>query len=136
MPWKGDVNRAGYLNAIAEYERTHPGVKIVMEATENETYKTKLRAAMAAKTNLPDIFYTWSKGFLQQFVDAGLVYNLDSELPTYKDRLTDAVLSNTTYGGKHYGVPMSMNVVTMFTNMDLLKSVGINNAPKTAAVKN
>ena len=102
-----------------------------MEATENEAYKTKIKAAMSAGTDLPDIFFTWSMSFLGDFVDAGRVYCLDDVLPEFKEELTDTVLANSTYDGKHYGVPLTMNVVTMFANMDMLKEVGYEAVPET-----
>ena len=41
------------------------------------------------------------------------------------------MLGNTTYNGKHYGVPLTMNIVGLFANMDLLKQVGYDEIPGT-----
>ena len=41
------------------------------------------------------------------------------------------MLGNSTYNGKHYGVPLTMNIVGLFANMDLLKSVGYDEIPGT-----
>ena len=128
---EGDANRAAYLAAIEEFNKTNEDYELVMEATENEAYKTKIKAAMSAGEDLPDIFFTWSMSFLGDFVDAGRVYNLDGILPEYKEELTDTMLANTTYNGEHYGVPLTMNVVTLFANMDLIKSVGYDAVPET-----
>ena len=128
---EGDANRAAYLAAIDEFNATNEEYELVMEATENEAYKTKIKAAMSAGEDLPDIFFTWSMSFLGDFVDAGRVYNLDGILPEYKEELTDTMLANTTYNGEHYGVPLTMNVVTLFANMDLIKSVGYDAVPET-----
>ena len=128
---ESDSNRAAYLAAVDAFNAANPDYEMTMEPTENEAYKTKIKAAMSAGTDLPDIFFTWSMSFLGDFVDAGRVYCLDEELPNYKDKLTDTVLANTTYDGKHYGVPLTMNVVTMFANMDMLKEVGWEKLPET-----
>jgi len=128
---EGDSNRAAYLAAVDAFNAENPDYELTMEATENEAYKTKIKAAMSAGTDLPDIFFTWSMSFLGDFVEAGRVYCLDDVLPDYKAELTDTVLANSTYDGKHYGVPLTMNVVTMFANMDLLKSVGVEAVPET-----
>ena len=55
---ESDANRPAYLQAIADYEAAHPGIKIEMEAFENESYKTKIKAAMMGgdTEDLPDIF--------------------------------------------------------------------------------
>jgi raffinose/stachyose/melibiose transport system substrate-binding protein len=128
---EGDSNRAAYLAAVDAFNAANPDYEMTMEPTENEAYKTKIKAAMSAGTDLPDIFFTWSMSFLGDFVNAGRVLCLDDVLPEYKDKLTDTVLANSTYDGKHYGVPLTMNVVTMFANMDLLKEVGCEKVPET-----
>ena len=43
---ESDANRPAYLQAIADYEAANPGIKIELEAFENESYKTKIKAAM------------------------------------------------------------------------------------------
>ena len=73
---------------------------------------------------MPDIFFTWSCAFLGDFVQAGKVYCLDDVYQNYKDELPVVMLGNSTYEGKHYGVPLTMNIVGLFANMDLLKEAG------------
>ena len=128
---ESDANRPAYEAAIAAFNAENPDYEIVMEVTENEAYKTKIKAAMSDGTNLPDIFFTWSMAFLGDFVEAGRVLCLDEYIPEYKEELTDAMMANTTYDGKHYGVPMTMNVVTLFANMDLLAKAGWDKAPES-----
>ncbi len=126
-----DANTPAYKAAIEAFNASSEDYVLVMEPTENETYKTKIKAAMQAGTGLPDIFFTWSMSFLGDFVEAGRVYCLDGVLPEYKAELTDTMLANTTYDGAHYGVPLTMNVVTLFANLDLLKKAGWEKAPET-----
>ena len=128
---EGDSNRAAYLAAIDEFNKTNEEYVLVMAPTENEAYKIKIKAAMSSGMNLPDIFFTWSMSFLGDFVEADRVYCLDGALPEYKAELTDTMLANTTYDGAHYGVPLTMNVVTLFANMDLLKEAGWEAVPET-----
>ena len=126
-----DANTPAYKAAIEAFNASSEEYVLVMEPTENETYKTKIKAAMQAGAGLPDIFFTWSMSFLGDFVEAGRVYCLDGVLPEFKDELTDTMLANTTYDGAHYGVPLTMNVVTLFANLDLLKKAGWDKAPET-----
>ena len=128
---ESDANRPAYEAAIAAYNAENADFELVMEVTENEAYKTKIKAAMSDGTGLPDIFFTWSMAFLGDFVDAGRVLCLDEYIPEYSEELTEAMMANTTYDGKHYGVPMTMNVVTLFANMDLLAKAGWDKAPES-----
>ena len=76
---ESDANRPAYLQAIEDYEAANPNVKIEMEAFENESYKTKIKAAMTggSSEDLPDIFFSWGGAFLGDFVNAGKVACLD-----------------------------------------------------------
>ena len=130
---ESDANRHGYEKAIAEFEAAHPDIKIEWEAFENESYKTKIKAAMMGgdTEDLPDIFFTWSGAFLGDFANAGTVYCLDEAYKPFADQLPEVMLSNSTYGGKHYAVPLTYNIVTLFANMDLLGQVGWDHVPET-----
>ncbi|MBO4910295.1 MAG: extracellular solute-binding protein [Lachnospiraceae bacterium] len=127
---ESDSNRHSYEAAIADMAEKYPNITLNWEAFENESYKTKIKAAVSAN-EMPDIFFTWSCAFLQDFVDAGKVYCLDAAYEEFKDELPESMLGNSTYGGKHYGVPLTMNIVGLFANMDLLKSVGYDEIPGT-----
>ena len=130
---ESDANRPAYLKAIEEYEKAHPDVKIEMEAFENESYKTKLKAAMIGgdADDLPDIFFSWSGAFLGEFVNAGKVQCLDENFKAYADKLPESMMSTTTYDGKHYGIPTTFNIVAMYANMDMLSEVGWDHVPQT-----
>ncbi len=127
---ESDSNRHSYEEAIKEMEAEFPDVTLNWEAFENQSYKTKIKAAVSAD-EMPDIFFTWSCAFLGDFVDAGKVYCLDDAYQNYKDELPEVMLGNSTYDGKHYGVPLTMNIVGLFANMDLLKEAGYDEVPGT-----
>jgi raffinose/stachyose/melibiose transport system substrate-binding protein len=125
---ESDANRPAYEAAIPAVEEAL-GVKIEWEAFENDSYKTKIKSTSAEE--LPDIFFTWSGAFAGDFAAAGKIYCLDNEYPNYAADLPEVMLQNSTYDGKHYAVPLTMNIVTLFANMDLLKEVGYDAVPTT-----
>ena len=127
---ESDSNRHAYEAAIAEMAEKYPNITLNWEAFENQSYKTKIKAAVSAN-EMPDIFFTWSCAFLGDFVDAGKVYCLDDVYPEFASELPENMLGNTTYDGKHYGVPTTMNIVGLFANMDLLGEVGYTEVPGT-----
>ncbi|MCR5073861.1 MAG: extracellular solute-binding protein [Clostridiales bacterium] len=127
---ESDANRPAYEQAIENLKTTHPDVDFQWEATENEAYKTKIKAAVSAN-EMPDIFFTWAGAFLGDFVSAGRVYCLDEAYKPFASELPEAMLANGTYNGGHYAVPLTMNVVTLFANMDLLAQAGYTEIPGT-----
>jgi len=126
---ESDANHEAYVKAIQEFEDAHPDIDIEWEAFENDSYKTKIKSTSAEE--LPDIFFTWSGAFCGDFADAGKVYCLDDVFPNYAEFLPEVMLQNSTYGGKHYAVPLTMNIVTLFANMELLKEAGYDAVPTT-----
>ena len=128
---ESDANRPAYEAAIAEFEAAHPDIKIDWSAYENESYKTKIKAAMADPDSLPDIFVSWAGAFLGDFVNVGNIYCLDEIYPAFAEDLPEVMLQNASYNGSHYGVPLTMNVVVLFANMDLLAEVGWDHIPET-----
>lgn len=127
---ESDSNRHAYEAGIADFQAAHPEINLTWEATQNQEYKTKIKAAVAAN-ELPDIFYTWGCAFLGDFVDAGRVYCADDAYAKYASELPEVMLSNLTYDGKVYAAPITMNIVAMYSNMELLKQVGYDKVPGT-----
>ncbi|MCR4587614.1 MAG: extracellular solute-binding protein [Lachnospiraceae bacterium] len=125
---ESDSNRASYEKAIEEVTAAHPEINFTWEAIENQAYKTKIKAAVAAD-EMPDIFFTWSCAFLGDFVAADRVYCLDDAYENFKSELPEVMMGNSTYDGKHYGVPLTMNIVGLFANMEILSQVGYTEVP-------
>ena len=113
-----------YLQAIKEFEKNHPGVKINMETFENESYKTKIKAAVAAN-ELPDIFFTWSGGFSESFVSSGKVMCLDDYYKNYEKEISKTALANDIYDGKLYGSVTCTPVSVMWYNKEMFKKQGV-----------
>ncbi|HKL79478.1 MAG TPA: extracellular solute-binding protein [Mobilitalea sp.] len=127
---ESDSNHDAYVAGIAEFEEAHPEINFTWEATQNEAYKTKIKAAVSAN-ELPDIFYTWGCAFLGDFVDAGRVYCVDDVYADYADELPELMMGNLKFDGKYYAAPITFNIVAMFSNMEILKKVGYDKVPAT-----
>ncbi|MCR5844052.1 MAG: extracellular solute-binding protein [Oscillospiraceae bacterium] len=128
---ESDANRPAYEKAVAEFEAAHPNIKIEWEAFENQSYKTKIKAAMSDPDTLPDIFFTWSGAFLGDFADAGTAYCVDEAYKPFAAELPEVMLQNSTYNGHHYAIPLTYNIVALFANMDKLAEVGWDHVPET-----
>ncbi len=113
-----------YLEAIKDFEAAHPGVKIDMKTFENESYKTKIKAAVSAN-ELPDVFFTWAGGFSESFVQSGKVLCLDDYYKNYSADLSQAALVNDTYDGKLYGSVTCTPVSVMWYNKEMFKKQGV-----------
>jgi raffinose/stachyose/melibiose transport system substrate-binding protein len=119
--WAADSesSKAPFLKTLENFQKEYPNIKLDVDATENETFKTKIRTAVAAN-EAPDIFTYWAGGYMKNFVTAGKLLALDDYLNDgTKDKLLDGTLDNMTFDGKVYGLPHTMDVGTFFVNQEL-----------------
>ncbi|ADM72225.1 Multiple sugar-binding protein [Paenibacillus polymyxa E681] len=116
------------LNKLkAEYEKTHPGIKLDIQSVGGGTdYGASLKAKFASGDQ-PDIFT--NEGYQDR--DTWLEYLEDlSDQPWVKD-LDDFARKPMTVNGKIYGQPMNLEGFGFVYNKDLFKKAGITKLPQT-----
>ena len=93
-PNSTDGNYVAFYNALESIKTDMPNVEVVHEGTESESYKVKLKTAMAGN-ELPDVFFNWGAGTMKPYVDAGLVLPLDEYMTDdVKSRILGGTLDN------------------------------------------
>lgn len=131
--WKPFEDKQNLNEILQAYQAKYPNVSFVYVKKDIATYEKELLNALAAGSG-PDIYS---------------VHN--DWLPTYKDKLSPApeglytlrefqetfvdVAQDDLYDaeGNLYAVPMSMDVLALYYNRDLLGSAGIAQPPRTWA---
>lgn len=120
-PNSTDGNYAAFYHALESIKTDMPDINVVHEGTESESYKVKLKTAMAGN-ELPDVFFNWGSGTMKPFVDAGLVLSLDEYMTDdIKSRILGGTLDNFTFDGKVYGYPYSVAVASLYINTELFE---------------
>ncbi len=120
-----DASYASIKKVIADFQAEYPHIKIKEDTTENEAYKTKIKASAAAN-ELPDLFSTWGGGFSKPFIEANRVLAIDEYLNDgTKDRLVGGALANVTYNDKVYGMTFGLSCGAMFVNKELFEQNNI-----------
>ena len=56
-----------FVNAAAEYEKLHPGVKVELIQESDDSVKGKTKA-LVASNSLPDVYFTWTGSWGENFV--------------------------------------------------------------------
>ncbi len=112
---------------IAEFESSHPGVKIEMIKVPWAELAEKLNIAIAAR-DWPDMAPIDISGGTVKLdhIDQGVLEPIDPFFP--KDELADffpAALEGYTYKGKIWGVPQAMTVHALLLNLDIFKERGV-----------
>lgn len=120
----GDGNKKPFETVLSKAKEQLPGINIVVDGTDNESYKTKIKTAVAAN-EAPDIFFTWAAGFSKPFVSSGKVLALDEYMDDIKDKLLPGIEKNLTYDGKVYGLPFQMQVAPLYCNTEIFEQNGV-----------
>lgn len=128
-----DTNSVIIKDAVDLFNKTNKvNATATVEFTEQEQYKTKIAAEMAAN-QAPDVFNTWAAGFLKPFVQAGKVYDLTDKLESdteWKNRFIPGVYNSLSFDGKVYGLPTTQTVGLVFYNKEIFNKYNLS-VPKT-----
>lgn len=115
---------------VADFEKSHPGVKVEQTVLENEAFKSKLTTVMQSG-DAPDIFHSWGGGTLAEYAKAGLLKDISKSVKgtAWGKSMAPGVWEVYSYNGKNYGAPHDMGCITFWYNKDLLAKVGYKTFP-------
>lgn len=118
-PSNSDAGAAYFLAAVEKAKEKYPDYEIVHETADVETYKTKIKAMMAAN-EAPDIFFAWGAGFVQPFVEQGRVMALDEFLDEdTKSRMLPGTSTEFIFDGKQYGLTSYKWIGALYCNKEM-----------------
>ena len=125
--WSSDSesNKAPFLKTLDEFQAAYPNIKVELDMSEAEAYKTKIKTAVAAN-EAPDVFYYNAGGMLKSFVDAGKVLALNDYVDeATMGRIVEGTLANMTFDGKIYGLPYTLACSVLFCNTELFEKYNV-----------
>lgn len=113
------------IDRITKEAEEEFNITIEVDTAENDSYKTKIKAAIAANET-PDIFYTWGHGFLKPFVDADKILPLDEYLTDdYKAHLSGTTLTGFQFEDQTYGLTTDQSIACIFYNKELFEKYNL-----------
>jgi ABC-type glycerol-3-phosphate transport system substrate-binding protein len=121
-----------YQAAMGEYQNTakaHIG-SVSYRKKAPETYREDLLNAFA-EGNGPDMFFirsSWLPLFKNLIVPAPEYQTSEKE---FRDAFVDVAADDLVVNGKMYGVPMSVDSLSLYYNKDLFNAAGITTPPTT-----
>lgn len=114
--------------AADRYMADNPDVNVEVVPMQNDPYKTRIRTAMGAG-DAPCVFLSWGGGPLYEYVKANQVIDLTDYMNAddyAANRFVPASLSNVTFDGKIYGVPVeNTSVAVIFYNKAIFEQYGL-----------
>lgn len=113
--------------AMERFAADNPDFQVNAVPIANDNYQEKFRVALAADS-VPDIFMHWSGGPMVSYIKAGALADLSAYMAEdgYQDRFMDGAISQATYDGKLWAVPIqSISIALMFYNKDVFQQHNI-----------
>jgi ABC-type glycerol-3-phosphate transport system substrate-binding protein len=116
--------------AIAEFEATHPGVRIEQIISNSEVYNTVGWRLQFQGRQQPDIFFHWQGFKVEQCVERGWAMDLSSRLsPNFTNQFVSSAI--TPQRGGLYFLPQSVDLSALvWFNRDLFAARGLKE-PRT-----
>lgn len=116
-----------FVNAAKEYEKLHPDVKVELIQESDDSVKGKTKA-LVASNSLPDIYFTWTGSWGENFVRGNRAVDLSKVIgpdTPWGQQLAHAAVSAFQYNGKLYGIPLYLDAKFMGYNKALFAKAGV-----------
>jgi raffinose/stachyose/melibiose transport system substrate-binding protein len=116
-----------FEDLAAEYTKIHPDVQfeLIQETDQSIKDKTKTLTASGA---LPDIYFSWTGDWAENFVGGGLAADLTGVIgpdTAWGGTFGEASLDAFKYSGKYYGIPLYNNGKFMGYNKAAFEEAGL-----------
>jgi raffinose/stachyose/melibiose transport system substrate-binding protein len=124
-----DPIKTVWEQVAADYQGSHPDVKIDSQPIQNEDFSTKVPLALQSN-DPPDAYQQWGGGDLASQFTSG-------KLADITEFTKDAVASIGSFAegwqveGRQYGIPFAQHVVGFWYRKDLFQTAGIDAPPAT-----
>ncbi|ARP97814.1 ABC transporter substrate-binding protein [Pseudorhodoplanes sinuspersici] len=133
----GKIFRPIHEQIIAEFNKVHPDVKVVIEAPQPD-YEQLVQRTLSgiSQKNAPVISFQ-GVNQVRQFVDAKQAVDLSpfvKDDPRWKDKgYYQQMMALGRFGDRQMAIPFAISTPIMYFNADLFRKAGLdpNNPPKT-----
>ncbi|WP_368497065.1 extracellular solute-binding protein [Herbiconiux sp. A18JL235] len=119
-----------WVDTAAAFEAANPGVKVDIQAIQNEEMDGKLQTALNSG-DAPDIFLARGGGKLADVVKAGQAMDITDGISADAKAAVGNSLSAFEIDGKNYGMPVSVLPSGIYYSSDLFTQAGVTATPGT-----
>ncbi len=117
------------VKRVEDFNASQDRIKIVLETTPHDQYKTKLKTQAAGK-QLPELLQVWPGAELEPLATGGALKSIDSIKDNWKDLIPDSVMEDYAYDGVQYAIPGTMSFTSLiFYDKDMVEEAGFSEFP-------
>ena len=122
-----------YWEDLAKAFEKKTGVKVQIQAIQNEDFEGKLTTAMQDPASGPDVYMTLGGAKTKDMVDAGQVMDITDKISDTVKKQMSSSLDSMSYDGKVYGVPVAAQPGGIWYSKDLFKQASMPSRPLSAS---
>lgn len=119
-----DAVAGGFHKALEQARNAFPDYEIESKAISTEVYKSKLYIDIGSN-EVPDIFFTWTDGYLAPLVKKGMVLELNDYLPESEDLTENDRYISFMEGDSVYGLALTYWYGVLYCNMNLFEKYNL-----------
>ena len=125
----GDDLRAKAVRAqIDKFEKNHPEVELDKQAIPVDGFRQRLKT-VAAANEMPDVFFSYSGSFTEEFYDGDLIQpitDLWEEKKEWAEKFLPGSKEIFTYDGEIYSAPVAMSATSfLYYNRELFEKYDV-----------
>jgi multiple sugar transport system substrate-binding protein len=128
--WKTFETSENLQDLVNEYQQLHKNVKITFVKKDIAGFEKELIESLAAG-NGPDIFSIHNDWLPKHADKISAMPTSMMSIKQFKDAFVDVAFADFVKEDKIYSLPLSVDVLAMYYNKDLLNSASIYEVPKT-----
>lgn len=126
-----DAAAEAFKNRVEAFNENQDDIKIDLETTAHDQYKTKLKT-QAAGNQLPELFQVWPGAELAPIAEGGLLEPIDSIKDNWDGMIPDNVMEDYAFEGEQYAIPATMSYTSIiYYDPDMLDEVGYSSFPES-----
>lgn len=120
---------------VNNWNRNNPSEKVMFQPVpEGQSSEEVILAAVVGETT-PDIYSNMWEGDVEAYARAGVLValdTLDGFMDFFRERCDSAVIAEvTSINGHIYQIPWKINPIMIIYNRNIMRSLGLKDAPKT-----
>jgi raffinose/stachyose/melibiose transport system substrate-binding protein len=124
----GDPLQPYFENLAKGYQKLHPQVKIQLIQESDQSIKDKTKT-LTASGALPDVYFSWTGNWAENFVSGGLAADLSSVIgpdTAWGKSFGAASVDAFKFDGKYFGIPLYNDAKFMGYNKALFSKLGLS----------
>ncbi len=112
---------------MAEFEETHPGVKVTWDRSAGDDYEFAGLPSMLQSDNPPDIYFEWGGARVKNHYLDGEAMDISDLAKQLAPSMNQSAWSGSVFDGKTFMIPMSHDItIQIWYNEDIFDELGLS----------